>query len=1317
MLKLGIMTYSDPFEDQLTYVVGIGASAGGLEALKNLLTHLADDTQMAFLILQHFPAGQPSMMDEILHQYTKMPIQQVQNTAQIKPNQIYLLPSHCQIRFNQGKIQIDSKPQARSPYSISSFFKSLGQSYRERAIGVILSGTGSDGSEGFKVLKEHEGLTMIQSPAEARFASMPNAALTQNLADFELSTEPLAQELARLASQAPWHKKDRSERPEIELKQQDQQQLKQILLELRKTTQIDFQPYRRQTIIRRLLKRMRILNITELSIYYQYLTSHPEEPQALTRDFLINVTRFFRDREVWEHLRENVIPELCAGRSKEQPLRIWSAGCASGEEAYSLAMLIQDHIESHDLELSFKIFATDLDEEVVQFASKGRYSEAQLESISPDFRSRFFNQEGPEYLICKELREHLVFARHNLLSDPPFLKQDLICCRNMLLYIQPEFQRKILNTLHFALNLGGYLLLGNSETLGPQARWFEPPIKHLNLFKNKEMASSQLLNLDNSFSTYKTSSHAYAQNIDHAPTPRLPQGPSFYEQSLLNDFVPPTLFVNTEGEVLFTHGNLHPFIIFPRGHIQFHLSALLEVEEYQLIKNGLLRVSQTKQPIEYQSVLLERDRKTYKANIQIKVIWHPEMEQEVFLLSFVTAQHQPEPFNQINSSQFLKEQFEAVKADLHYKTLQISQMREKLEASNEELQASNEELLASNEELQSTNEELQSVNEELYTVNSELENKIRSLAELNADLDNFLSSTKIGFIFLDHNLMLRKFTPSIHTALHLIESDVGRSISHFSVHFDQGINLVKIAQQVLSQQESYQQEVSIEEQEYLLRALPYLTQSGEVAGVVLTLVDLSELNQVRRLAQLMDARYQTIVDHIPNYVTICDQSGLIEYGNERSREQFGKLTMRPSLAELFGAEKVLYSQALSSAANEERTVSLSTQQQIAGQAAYFEHSICALPDNKEQQDKRFIVMTRDITEIHQYQQEIQDQAVKLQSVIDTSNDVITAVDSNEHLVISNQAYYQLSEQLCLPDEKEGNLTLYHILLPFWRQALQGEDSETQVKLQTTTGSRSYNLLCTPLQENNLHLGTVRLRDMTSTHKAQAELQSTLAELRRSNTYLDNFVYTAAHDLRAPIANLMSLVSRMQRQAEIREHPLFSYLDRSILSLEKILSGLIQVIDSQKESADMAIELSLETILSEVIEGFPELAEGSEHRIICDLDAKNISYIEPYMRSILQNLIDNAIKYRHKNQPLVIEIQTKPTPDGISLTIQDNGQGLPDKAKTKHLFQAFKRYHTAQLGSGIGLYLIKTLIEKNGGQVQAAALQKQGLKFMLEFRAY
>lgn len=1326
---------------EISYLVGIGASAGGLEALQDFFQHLPGDTRMAFVVIQHLSPDYKSVMDELLQKHTTMPVNVVESDTEIEPNHVYLISSRSNLIIQNNRLVVLKKdPQQRLNLPIDLFFHSLGEAYHERAVGIVLSGTGTDGSRGAKTIKENEGLVMVQTPEEARFDGMPNAIVSQSIADFVLSSRELALELARLAYHAPWLSDPVALTDQQSPGNIEPQLLKRILVEVKKQSKIDFSLYREQTISRRLLKRIRVLNLFSLDEYFQYMMAHPEEPRRLTREFLIGVTRFFRDGEAWELLKERVLPEICANREPDQTLRLWVTCCSTGEEAYSLAILVHEYLSEQNLSLDFKVFATDVDEEAIVFAGQGRYPESVFASISSERLSRYFEKVGESYVIKKLIRDHIVFARHNLLTDPPFLKQDLISCRNMLVYIQAEHQRKILSTLHFSLRLNGFLFLGKSESLGDLGPLFKNVNLHLNIFQNIQEAKAHQLLLDNHYLSERSEFRPQAEIAEtQAKLPALDK--RFYENTLLGEYVPTILFVSRDGEVLYAHGNVHPYIMFPRGRVRYDLKSMLNEQELTLIQSGMLRSLSNRQTIVYSNVPLERGHESLKAAISIRPIWHAELKQDVFLLEFKPA----EPLVQdgtvvyVDGAELVNEQLTALRLELHDRSRENQTLREKLETSNEELQASNEELLAANEELQSTNEELHSVNEELYTVNSELEAKLKSLAELNNDLSNFLNSSQIGLIFLDLSLNIRRFTPSIRQVFNLYDSDVGRSISHFSTRFDQAFDLERVTRQVLLDSKVYEQEVSVGgEQEFIVRVLPYITLEGRVEGVVMSLVNITELNQARRRALLLDERYQTIFNNIPDYIVLTDKQGRVKLLNQRFSSEQTRSGLGHNVSALFGGEPDDYTRAIHEVDSTGNAITITTKLIRDGRTSSFSHRICPLPSLQGTDgEPEIILVTRDITELSEYQQRLQDEAVKLQGLIDSSSDLIAALGTDYRLLVANKAFQAFLQQWfgCeyldelsqsnlfewLPRETSTQRLLYDRLSEVWQRALGGQTYQIEEIIELPDGSAPiYQLRVSRLMAaDSQHLGAVMvMRDVTAERKAERSLHVAVDELKRTNAYLDSFVYAAAHDLRTPIANLISIIERMQKRPQVAAEPMFELLERSVHNLDQTLGGLIEIIDVQKMSDQAARPVSFKKLIEKILLNYPLLQNGELGSLELNLEVDEINYIEAYLNSIVQNLVDNAVKYREPSRKLSVCIKTSCSSDGmIHLTVRDNGLGIPSKLAKDKLFRAFKRYHKQVEGKGIGLYLVKTLVEKNGGWVDVEAQPEGGTAFLLGLKEY
>ncbi len=827
------------------YIVGIGASAGGLEALERLFEQMPVNTGMAFVVVQHLSPDFKSLTDELLARRTKIPIHQAKDGMEMERDAIYLLPPKKDIAVQGGKLLLTDKDPQLLPLPIDHFFRSLAQDAAHRAIAIILSGTGSDGSRGIRDIHEAGGLVIAQLPESAKFDGMPKSAVQTGTVHFTLAPEEIPDALMQYI-----------EDPSVRLdgiprlaEPVPGTAMEAIFRLLRNAYDIDFSHYKPDTVARRTERRLLLNQALDLNDYVQRLADDPDELNKLYKDLLIGVTRFFRDKEAFERLEAEVLPGLIRKLPPEEELRVWVAGCATGEEAYSLAILIHEQLEAQGRPTSAKILATDVHRASLDFASAGVYSAESLQDVSPARLERFFVRRGSEYHIAPDLRRTVVFARHNALKDAPFTKLDLITCRNLLIYFRPVAQKKVLSLFHFGLKPSGILFLGPSESPGELNDEFEVLDPRWKIYrKRRDIRLPTDVRLS-------VSSAAGQSSPAVLPLPGVsgsfdPQLLGSYD-TLLDEFMPPSLLVNERREVVHCFGGASQHLRPRDGRFSADVLDMVDSELRVALSGALQRVFKEMAPVAYKGLRLSGNGGSVQINLTVKPITNRRSGVHHALICLEeagTASPPTRPAEEINLDQASKEQVLSLETELRYTRENLQATIEELETSNEELQATNEELVAANEELQSTNEELHSVNEELYTVNAEYQKKIAELTELTADMDSLLHSTRIHTLFLDRQLRIRKFTPLIGEVFNLLPQDIGRRIDSFTHSIDHP-NLLEDLRAVLDSGQGREHQVRGRRGAwYLLRILPY--RSGEkIDGIVITLVEIDHLKRAEQEAK------------------------------------------------------------------------------------------------------------------------------------------------------------------------------------------------------------------------------------------------------------------------------------------------------------------------------------------------------------------------------------------------------------------------------------------------------------------------------------
>ena len=869
-------------------IVGIGASAGGLKAITEFFDHIPADSGMAFVVVQHLSPDFKSMMSELLEKHTKMSIQVIDKPIAITANTIYLVSSHFNVILKNKTLTPTKRSDPKSiNLPIDQFFHSLGKEHRAETVGIVLSGTGSDGSNGIKTIKAAGGIVMVEDPHYAQFDGMPVAAISSGEADFILPPYALARELMRVIS----GKEKSNNFLIIDLKDPSFTAFfSAILEEVYIKTGINFHDYRNSTLIRRMEKRMFITKQHNLESYLKYIRLDPKEVFILQQEFLINVTHFFRDQLAFETLKTQVIPNLIQGKSPHEQIRIWIPACSTGQEALSIAILFKEYLQENHLTNPLKIFASDIDKTAISYASEAIYDAALLREIPIALLEKYFEpltDKKLKYAAVKTLRENIVYAVHDSIYDPPFINLDLVSCRNMMIYLNTKNQKMLLSNFHFSLNYKSFLFLGPSESLGDLKNVFKPISPKWNIFQNITQEKIFHPNFSKKERSKKTNSSYtlpnIAQTTTEAPVHHKPLlQDKIYTKILIEQFGPTCLIINEHLDVLLSNGDVDSILSFPRVSGNFNLKEMVGSDELIIFKNGIHKCKETQKITRYEQVLFRKKNKTQILDMQFRVIpIDNHFYEEIFIveLIFDAGDAKPQSKEIVSQDGFRKEKIRTIEKELSRVQYEKQILVQQLETTNEELQASNEELLAANEELQSTNEELQSVNEELYTVNTELQNKVNQLITTTNDLDNLLNSTEIGSVFLDQQLNIRRFTPAIKKQFDLLESDIGRTITTFTNSFVDKSIYAEI-EKVVSQLVIFEKEIKDDNgNTYLMRVLPYKTDAGQIDGAVLTFIPINELKKAHYNLEAAAERYRAVFENSYDNIILIDENSNVESSN------------------------------------------------------------------------------------------------------------------------------------------------------------------------------------------------------------------------------------------------------------------------------------------------------------------------------------------------------------------------------------------------------------------------------------------------------
>jgi two-component system CheB/CheR fusion protein len=1208
---------------RLLHVVGVGASAGGLEALETFFDEVPPHCGMAFVVVQHLSPDFESMMDELLARHTKMAVHRVKDGVRVEPDSVYLLPPKKEMIIQDGQLLLSDKdPSQGLSLPIDTFFRSLAQDAGERAVGVILSGTGSDGSRGIQAIHNAGGLVIAQSEETAKFDGMPKAAIETGIVDIVLPPEMMADALGRFVSgQSPVA----AAVPDMEAGGSAAGDAMQTIFTLLRLEHgIDFSWYKKSTVIRRIERRLQLLRSDNLDEYVERLRTDIRERNQLYQDLLIGVTKFFRDTEAFDILAREVLPGLLERVPPGGEARFWIAGCATGEEAYSLAILVREQLDRIDRPVEVKIFATDVHRTSLDFARGALYGPESLSQLSPERIDRNFIQHGKRYQVSPELRKFIVFAPHNVIKDAPFTKIDLISCRNLLIYLEPAAQQKVLSLFHFALNTGGALFLGSSESPAEMADEFEPINRHWKIFRKRRevpLRSPLPLGLPSGLRD-----QGHRRERPASTDSEVERHVTRASESLIADHCPASFLVDDRHQLLYTFPGAQHFLQIRDGQPSCCLLDLVGSELRVALAGALQRCARQRATVTFTGVRVEPNER--QPVEQVKLIVKPLLEKDDtsphFLVS-LTALHQTDTVssssardsqddNTFDWDEVTRQRFETLETELRHTRENLQATIEELEASNEELQATNEELVASNEELQSTNQELHSVNEELYTVNAEHQKKIDELTELTDDMDNLFRATDIGTIFLDEQLCIRKFTPHAARNFQILPQDIGRRIDSFSHNLAYRELFDDIRQVARGDLPNVQRDVVDNHGTwYFLRMLPYCSRK-DAGGVLLSLVDISALKATQHeLHVAYDALNSSL-----NATVIADFDWEIQYANSAFSDMFGLdqpgMLKGRRLSELFVAENV----------------------------------------------KRLTEICSNLDE---------DPSAPLEYSIQRPDGSLLAVDVRSCVVSDGNG------------KARGRMVSF---IDITRRKCAEEQREAYA------------------------------RELES---ANATLRRAEREARTSVENRDRFLATLSHELRNPLGGLLNAQHVLEHGGASTEHrnKAATAIKRQAEHMSHLLNDLLDVTRVTKGKIEFQRqEFDIRELIPETVEAVATLIHEKRQRFQIDQpeDPLPVEGDRVRLRQVMENLLSNAAKYTPPHGR--IDVLLSQSNQHCVLRVRDSGRGIRSELLDRifdMFFQADETLDRLEGGMGVGLTLVRSLVEMHGGTVTAhSAGEGKGAEF-------
>lgn len=1338
-------------------VVGIGASAGGIEALSAFLDAMPNDSGMALVIVQHLPPEHHSMLAEILGRRTSMPVQEITEGLSIEPDHVYVIRPGFTVTLAGGTLHLGEPVERRGHrHPVDDLFRSLARVQREKAIAVVLSGVGTNGTAGAQAIKAAGGVCIAQDPDSADFSGMPRSLIHSGYADQVLKPADIPAMLLRYAQHPYLDPAKRGLDHAEAVLRLDKEQLTQIFAILRTRTGHNFNGYKKPTVLRRIQRRMGLNNTTDLRAYTDFLRDNFEEARSLANDLMINVTGFFRDPEAWEGLRTVAIAPLVERCAPDASIRAWVTACATGEEAYTLGMLFMEEMERQKKYVDIKIFATDTADKALVFARAGVYPGGIEGDMDSARLERFFDREEHCYRIKKGLRDAVVFATHDLLRDPPFSRVDLCTCRNLLIYLEPEVQQRVMFMFHFALRDSGYLFLGSAETPGAGDRLFDPVSKKMRIYQRSNVGHhpfdiSSMASLGSSLTTMaaarQETNSLVTRSVGGLPTLAI-------QQALLDQHSPATVVVDRSDRIVYFSGNTTPYVSQPSGEPTRDVFELLKPSLRAAARTVLRKAAANGAAVTIFTEIGEDGQLRY---IHMTAAPLPTTKvPEYFRLSFestlkpigeVNETRDSMPQETVASALPFDPQQSGLEQELQTMRRELQSTVEAFEASNEELKASNEEVVSINEELQSANEELetgkeelQSLNEELITVNAQLQSKITELEASTNDLSNLLSSTSIAVVFLDTQFHVRRFTPAVYDLLELIPGDIGRPIANLAQKFVGGGLLEEDARTVLARLIPLETEVLSDSGSwYLRRTLPYRTADNHIDGVVITFVDITARRRAEEALKNSQARLQAVVEQLPVAMLMVDaEHKTLLHANEPAARLLGL----PYPVPLVGSEWQLAVSSFAGQHHDGRPFkpeqwplarSLAHSEAIEEEEIEFRQAdgsqrVLAMSSTPvKDADGRVVIVAAtffDITERKLASMQLHESEQRLHLLIDSALDyAIFTVDLQGRILSWNRGAERL---LGWTDQEAIGRPGAMIFTPEDRGAgIPERELETARRdgravderiHQRRSGERFWanGMMMAVYDDNGMPCRFAKIiRDESERKEAEEELQRALREAERvrataesANRAKDEFISTISHELRTPL-NTIRLWARMlgsDRLPELDRIEGVRMIDRSAEAQQHLIDDLLDV--SRMSSGQFRLNLRL-TRLGDAVRGAIEAVQPSadvRKVAIASRLSEDVGIVRAdpeRIQQVIWNLISNAVKFT----PVGGGIEVEMTRDGaeVLIAVQDSGIGI----RPEFLPHVFERFRQAEVittrqhgGLGLGLAIARQLVELHGGTITA-----------------
>ncbi len=1307
-----------------TTIVGLGASAGGLESLERVFSELPDEPGLAFVIVQHLSPDFRSLMDEILGRQTSMSVRLAEDGEAVAANRVYLLPPGKEMTIDAGRLVLHEKKAGRKlAFPIDRFFASLAADAGARTVAIVLSGTGSDGSRGIRAVKKHGGTVLVEQPDTAKFDGMPLTATATGAADRVLAATEIGQYLRMLgADEQGRYGRDGDRSVGV---------LQSILWLLHERTGIDFSLYKTTTVARRVDRRASLIGLDSPEKYLERLRSDADEVDALYCDLLIGVTEFFRDSEVFSTIEQSILPDTLSTVAANEELRIWVAGCATGEEAYSLAMLVIEAHERLERPVKAKILATDIHPGSLAMASAGVYTAERVAVLSDERRERFFEKVPGGFRVRNELRKIVVFATHDLTRDTPFTRMHMITCRNMLIYLEQPAQRTVLSLLHFGLMVDGVLALGMSETPDALKDEFTSIDDRLKLFRKRRdvrlTESVEVLRVRSAAAAATTRPPLQAGRAGEASLINV------YDR-LLDRYMPPSLLIESNYSLVDVFAGAEKFLAVPKRRPSQNVLEMLPPELASAVSAAVHHALSNRDEVRYTRVRMEDGSGEQFIRLGVTAVKAPRENREHLLVTLeldetVETVTENDSAASRSRSDLSKQHVATLEGELAYTQEMLQATVEELQSSNEELQSTNEELVASNEELQSTNEELHSINEELYTVNAEHQKRLAELHESNSDMRHLLDGTDVGILFLDDRLHIRRFTSRIAPVFRITESDIGRELSDFAPNLHRP-GLMRDIERVLDGGEPIEEEVSSEGGEvFYLRVLPYRPpstrsaediaaddqESGSISGVVVTTTDISGLVAAR----IDVARLIAIVESSSDSIIGKDLDGTITSWNKGAENLYGYTAAEAigqSILMLFPDDQEHeFKEFMDRLRRGERIQRVETMRCTKDdRVVEVEVTISPiLAPNGEIAGASSIA--RDVSLLKRAQRESEERQQRISLLLDSTAEAIYGIDHDGYCTFANPSCVRLLGYDS-PDEligKNMHWLIHHARADGSRYPIKEcrvyraihEDTDNHVDDEVLWRSDGTSFDAEywshPIRDGDEVTGAVvTFLDITERRQAQRKMEQEAQQRER-------FLAMLSHELRNPLAATLNAVHWMNTLEEgsggdsakardiiERQCRHMSRLLDDLLDVSRVARGKIELRTGIVDLRDIvyyAIESTTPVLRNAGVNLLQEIADTA---VPCSGDAARL-------QQVCVNLLSNAARYSEAGSQVTLTLEAG---NGEArIIVSDEGEGI-DAELLPHVFELFvqgqRELDRTKGGLGVGLALAKDLVVRHGGRIEA-----------------